>query len=175
MYGYQLRAAFEETTGGTWPLNIGQVYSTLSRLERDELVRELPESDGSQRSYEITAAGRADLALWFATPVSRSDRPRDELAIKLALALTTPDIDVRQVVQTQRTATMRTMQEYTRLKARGPQPGDLAWRLVLDAMLFQVEAEVRWLDHCEASLVRYSPPPIPAVAPEDEAAQEVSR
>jgi DNA-binding PadR family transcriptional regulator len=175
MYGYQLRAAFEETTGGTWPLNIGQVYSTLSRLERDELVRELA-GEGNQRSYEITGAGRAELALWFASPVSRADRPRDELAIKLALALTTPGIDVRQVVQTQRTATMRTMQEYTRLKARGPQPGDLAWRLVLDAMLFQVEAEVRWLDHCEASLVRYTPPPLTAVEqPADEAAREVSR
>src|SRR6058998_2378319 len=119
MYGYQLRAAFEETTGGTWPLNIGQVYTTLSRLERDELVRELRGGDAAgQRSYEITDAGRAELALWFATPVSRSDRPRDELAIKLALALTTPGVDVQAVVQVQRVATMRTLQEYTRLKAR---------------------------------------------------------
>jgi DNA-binding PadR family transcriptional regulator len=164
MYGYQLRAAFEETTGGTWPLNIGQVYTTLARLERDELVRELPSADASQRSYEITDAGRKELAQWFATPVSRGDRPRDELAIKLALALTTPGVDVRQVVQTQRGATMRTLQEYTRLKSRGPQSGDMAWRLVLDAMLFQAEAEVRWLDHCEASLVRYNPPPITATA-----------
>ena len=166
MYGYQLRAAFEETTGGTWPLNIGQVYTTLSRLERDGLVRELPAAEQGQRSYEITAAGRQELALWFATPVSRGDRPRDELAIKLALALTTPGVDVRTVVQTQRGATMRTLQEYTRLKARGSEQADMAWRLVLDAMLFQAEAEVRWLDHCEASLVRYNPPPIEAAIPE---------
>jgi DNA-binding PadR family transcriptional regulator len=173
MYGYQLRAAFEETTGGTWPLNIGQVYTTLSRLERDELVRELPAADQAQRSYEITDAGHAELAQWFATPVSRTDRPRDELAIKLALALTTPGVDVHQVVQTQRGATMRTLQEYTRLKSREPQPHDLAWRLVLDAMLFQAEAEVRWLDHCEASLIRYAPPPIPITAAD--AAEEVAR
>ncbi len=62
MYGYQLRAAFEESTGATWPLNIGQVYTTLSRLERDGLVRSLPESEAGQRPYEITDAGRADLA-----------------------------------------------------------------------------------------------------------------
>jgi len=172
MYGYQLRAAFEETTGGTWPLNIGQVYSTLSRLERDALVRELSSAEAGQRSYEITEAGRRELALWFATPVSRSDRPRDELAIKLALALTTPGVDVRQVVQTQRGATMRTLQEYTRLKSRAPAPDDMAWRLVLDAMLFQAEAEVRWLDHCEASLVRYNPPPIVTTEPVDEPAEE---
>ena len=167
MYGYQLRVAFEESTGGTWPLNIGQVYTTLSRLERDGLVRPLPESEAGQRPYEITGSGRADLARWFATPVSRGDRPRDELTIKLALALTTPGVDVRAVVQTQRTATMRTLQEYTRLKAGTDGPADLSWRLVLDAMLFQAEAEVRWLDHCEASLVRYggSPATTPATTP----------
>jgi DNA-binding PadR family transcriptional regulator len=168
MHGYQLRAAFEESTGGTWPLNIGQVYTTLSRLERDELVGPLPKHDEGQRPYRITDAGRAELASWFATPISRTDRPRDELAIKLALALTTPGVDVRAVVQAQRGATMRTLQEYTRLKARADQPADLSWRLVLDTMLFQAEAEVRWLDHCEASLVRYAPPPVrvPRAAPE---------
>jgi DNA-binding PadR family transcriptional regulator len=162
MYGYQLRAAFEESTGGTWPLNIGQVYTTLSRLERDDLVEALPENDGGQRPYQITEAGRAELTTWFATPVSRGDRPRDELAIKLALALTTPGVEVAAVVQTQRTATMRNLQEYTRLKARADNPGDLSWRLVLDAMLFQAEAEVRWLDHCEASLIRHKAPAKPA-------------
>src|SRR4051812_34347478 len=157
MYGYQIRAAFEESTGGTWPLNIGQVYTTLGRLERDHLVSPLPESDGGQRSYEITPAGRVELAEWFATPVSHHDRPRDELAIKLALAVTTPGVDVRAVLQSQRTATMRTLQEYTRLRT-GAEP-DLAWRLVLDSMIFQAEAELRWLDHCEAALVRYAPAP----------------
>jgi DNA-binding PadR family transcriptional regulator len=162
MYGYQLRTAFETETGATWPLNIGQVYSTLTRLERDGLVRALPESDGGQRPYEITDAGRTDLALWFATPIAHADRPRDELAIKLALALTTPGIDVRAVVQTQRTATMRTLQQYTRLKA---DDSELPWRLVLESLIFQAEAELRWLDHCESALVRYSPP-IPQAAGE---------
>jgi DNA-binding PadR family transcriptional regulator len=178
MHGYQLRVAFEESTGGTWPLNIGQVYTTLSRLERDGLVRPLPGNDAGQRPYEVTDAGRADLAAWFATPVSRADRPRDELAIKLALALTTPGVDVPAVVQAQRSATMRTLQEYTRLKARAELPADLPWLLVLDAMLFQAEAELRWLDHCEASLHRYSPPPVrlPPAAPEEAATDtEVKR
>jgi DNA-binding PadR family transcriptional regulator len=156
-YGYQLRTEFEHTTGGTWPLNIGQVYTTLSRLERDGLVRALPEAEGGQRPYEITDEGRVELTLWFASPVEQTDRPRDELAIKLALALTTPGVDVRAVVQTQRTATIRQLQELTRLKAPEPEPGDLAWRLVLEAMVFQAEAEVRWLDHCEASIARFGP------------------
>jgi len=161
MHGYQLRSAFEESTGATWSLNIGQVYTTLSRLERDGLVRPLPDNDGGQRPYEITEAGRTALSDWFATPISRADRPRDELSIKLALAITTPGVDVRAVMQTQRTATMRALQEYTRLKTGEPNPADLAWRLVLDAMIFQTEAEVRWLDHCEASLIRYNHAPSP--------------
>jgi DNA-binding PadR family transcriptional regulator len=164
-YGYQLRAAFEQSTGATWPLNIGQVYTTLSRLERDGLVQPLPEVEGGQRPYEITPAGRTEVARWFLTPVSRTDRPRDELVIKLALALTTPGVDVRAVVQAQRTATMRTLQEYTRLKKQPPNLEELSWRLVLDAMIFQAEAEVRWLDHCEASLVRHSAPAAAAEAP----------
>ena len=162
MYGYQLRAAFDSATGGTWPLNIGQVYTTLSRLERDDLVTALPENDG-QRPYEITAQGRDEVRKWFGTPVQRGDRPRDEMAIKLALAITTPGVDVARVVMTQRTSTMRTLQEYTRLKAQATDD-DLAWLLVLDAMIFQAEAELRWLDHCEASLVRYRPQAVPAPA-----------
>jgi DNA-binding PadR family transcriptional regulator len=179
MHGYQLRVAFEDSTGGTWPLNIGQVYTTLSRLERDGLVRLCPETEGGQRPYRITEAGHAELAEWFATPVRRNDRPRDELAIKLALALTTPGVDVRAMLQKQRTATMRTLQEYTRLKARAERPADLSWRLVLDALLFQAEAEARWLDHCEASLVRYSAPqlavPPAGAAPDHDEAAEASR
>jgi DNA-binding PadR family transcriptional regulator len=163
-YGYQLRAAFEESTGASWPLNIGQVYTTLSRLERDGLVRPLPE-EGGQRPYEITEAGRAEATRWFATPVARTDRPRDELVIKLVLALTTPGVDVPSVVQTQRTATMRTLQEYNRLKTRPVEPAELSRRLVLDALIFQAEAEVRWLDHCETSLVRHRLPATGAAAP----------
>ncbi|WP_027346420.1 PadR family transcriptional regulator [Hamadaea tsunoensis] len=171
MYGYQLRTSFETETGATWPLNIGQVYSTLTRLERDGLVRALPEHDGGQRPYEITDAGRAELAIWFATPIAHADRPRDELAIKLALAITTPGVDVASVVQTQRSSTMRTLQQYTRLKKDG---AELPWRLVLDSLIFQAEAELRWLDHCEASLVRYVPPATAGDVPAAQAADEIT-
>ena len=111
-YGYQLRTRLEARTGGTWPLNIGQVYTTLSRLERDGLVA-AAEEDG-QSTYRITDAGRAGVAAWFASPVERSAPARDELAIKLALAVGSPMADVRQVVQVQRSAPMRAMQGLTR-------------------------------------------------------------
>jgi DNA-binding PadR family transcriptional regulator len=159
-YGYQLRAAFESATGSTWPLNIGQVYTTLSRLERDEMVEARPENHYGPRPYRITEAGRRHLAGWFASPVRAADRPRDELTIKLALAVTTPGVDVADVIQRQRTATLRTLQEYTRLKA--DEDTDLAWKLVLESMIFKAEAEVRWLDHTEAVVARAE---LPAPSP----------
>ncbi|MCO8274005.1 PadR family transcriptional regulator [Actinoplanes sp. TRM 88003] len=169
MHGYQLRAAFEASVGGTWALNIGQVYTTLSRLERDDFVRPRPEGEGGQRPYEITESGRAELSRWFSTPLERTDRPRDELAIKLALAMTTPGVDVTAVVQSQRTAGVRALQEYTRLKTRPSDQDDLSWRLVLDSLIFQCEAEIRWLDHCETTILRHRPGPVaPAGAPVEE-------
>lgn len=156
MYGYQLRAEFEARTGATWPLNIGQVYTTLGRLERDGLVVpvESGDDDDGHRRYALTPAGRAEVTGWFHTPVARGAPPRDELAIKLALALTVPGVDVHDVVRTQRTSTVRTLQDYTRLKVRADESGDLAWLLVLDSLVFQAEAEIRWLDHCEARIAR---------------------
>ena len=152
MYGYQLRNEFESSTGATWPLNVGQVYTTLTRLERDGLVTAEGEDDEGRFRYAITAAGRAELLGWFTAPVTAQDRPRDELAIKLALAVRVPGIDVPAVIQRQRTATVSRLQELTRLKAGSD--GDLAWSLVLENLRFAAEAEVRWLDHCETALAR---------------------
>jgi DNA-binding PadR family transcriptional regulator len=165
MYGYQLRHEFEASTGATWPLNVGQVYTTLARLERDGLVVPDGEPDGDGRVvYRLTDAGDADVARWFTTPVTRERRQRDELAIKIAMALTTPGVDAHAVVQTQRTATLRSLQELTRLKAGADEVSDQAWLLVLESMIFQAEAEVRWLDHCETRMTAV-PPPGPASVP----------
>jgi len=152
-YGYQLRTEFDQTTGSTWPLNVGQVYTTLARLERDGLVVAGEQDAEGRTRYEITAIGRADLESWFGTPVVSADRPRDELAIKLALAVTVPGVDVSAVIQRQRAATIVALQDLTRLKTAGDD-GDLSWSLVLESMRFQYDAEIRWLDHCESSLSR---------------------
>jgi DNA-binding PadR family transcriptional regulator len=156
MYGYQLRAEFESRTGATWPLNVGQVYTTVARLERDGLVEPAGEDDEGHAVYRITDSGRDAVHSWFATPVSRSTPPRDELAIKLAMAVTLPGVDVRAVIQAQRTSTIRALQEYTRLKTDTTDTAadDLAWLLVLESLIFTAEAEVRWLDYCEARLTR---------------------
>ncbi|WP_260616242.1 PadR family transcriptional regulator, partial [Streptomyces sp. WAC05292] len=164
-YGSQLRTEFESRTGSTWPLNVGQVYTTLARLERDGLVAPGGEDPAGHTLYAITDAGRAELRLWYERPVDRTSPPRDELAIKLAMAVGSPAVDIRAVIQAQRHATVKAMQDYTRLKAQalaalesGTARGrdDVAWLLVLEQLIFQTEAEARWLDHSESRLVRLS-------------------
>lgn len=167
-YGYQLRGEFEERTGSTWPLNIGQVYTTLDRLERDSLVEKDGDDGEGHLIYSITDAGRAEVMSWFSQPVAATNPPRNELAIKLALALTLADVDVSAVVQAQRSASMKLLQDYTRQRRAaatnaGTQlngdPGtgdanDAAWLLVLDSLIFTTEAELRWLDHCEGWMAK---------------------
>ncbi|MEV4900385.1 PadR family transcriptional regulator [Citricoccus sp. NPDC055426] len=156
-YGYQLRAEFEERTGGTWPLNIGQVYTTLDRLERDGLVADQGDDGAGHRNYALTEAGRAEAGDWFAQPSQPQNPPRNELAIKLALAVTTPGVDVERVIQAQRTATLRALQDVNRAKrstAGDSGPAELAGLLVLESLIFTAEAEIRWLDHCEAAVLR---------------------
>jgi len=175
-YGSRLRTEFEARTGSTWPLNIGQVYTTLARLERDGLVVQQGADEAGHVLYALTDEGRAELRSWFIRPVERSNLPRDELAIKLAMAVGAPGADVRAIVEAQRRYQSEAMHTYTRLRARAlaeapAHRDEVAQLLVLEHLIFRAEGEIRWLDHCEARLVRLAeaaatePPPAPSPAP----------
>ena len=159
-YGYQLRSEFDRRTGSTWPLNVGQIYNTLDRLERDGLVEKIDAEDAEPEAagqiyYRITQTGRAEVAGWLGTPVERTAAARDELAIKLAIAATLPGVDISQIIQVQRNATLRMLKELTKTKNASGDPDSpqkLAWLLVVDSTIFQAEAEVRWLDHSASRL-----------------------
>jgi DNA-binding PadR family transcriptional regulator len=151
-YGLRLLQEFEARTGEVWPLNVGQVYTTLQRLERSGLV----ESDdgageGSQKAYAITPTGRRELDEWLRTPPDADPPPRDELVIKVQVAVRVPGIDVREVIQAHRRHSVEAMQRYTRLKAEATE-NDIGLSLVVDAELFRLEGVVRWLDAAEARL-----------------------
>lgn len=157
-YGYQLRSEFDRRTGSTWPLNVGQIYNTLERLERDGLV-ERGQADGQGHVYwQITDAGSAEVGTWLSSPVVRTQATRDELAIKLAVAATLPGVDVTAVIQAQRRASLSHLQSLQRTKYAGADPEgpqELSWSLVVDSMIFAAEAEVRWLDHTEHRLAMH--------------------
>src|SRR5262249_59586695 len=92
-YGLRLQTEFESRTGEVWPLNVGQVYTTLQRLERDGLVEADGEGEGEgersqkQKRYRITPAGAQEFTDWLRTPPELVPPPRAELLSKVLVAL----------------------------------------------------------------------------------------
>jgi DNA-binding PadR family transcriptional regulator len=156
-YGLQLRQEFEESTGEVWPLNVGQVYTTLQRLERDELIESDDRGDeaGPQKVFHITEAGRAELDTWLSTPPDMTEPPRDELVIKVLAALRVPGVSVHHVIQVHRRYVVELMQQWTRLK-EDEEDVDLTFALVVDAELLRLDSVVRWLDAADGRLKRAS-------------------
>jgi DNA-binding PadR family transcriptional regulator len=166
-YGLQLREEFEERTGEVWPLNVGQVYTTLQRLERDGLVEsDGAEAEGPQKGFRITADGAAELARWLRTPPDLASPPRDELVMKVLVAVRVPGTDVQEVIQVHRRYLVELMQQWTRIKEDEAE-SDLGLALVVDAELFRLDAVIRWLDTADGRLKRaaIAAPPGPAQWP----------
>jgi len=161
-YGLQLREEFEARTGEVWPLNVGQVYTTLQRLERDGLVESDDASeDGPQKGFRITSEGELELAGWLRTPPDLTLPPRDELVIKVLVAVQLPGINVHEVIQVHRRYLVELMQQWTRLKD-DEAGADLNLALAVDAELFRLDSVVRWLDTADGRLKRASLAPAPA-------------
>ena len=164
-YGLQLREEFEARTGEVWPLNVGQVYTTLQRLERDELVEaeddvkdvkdDKETKDGPQKRFHLTEAGRVELARWLRTPPDMSSPPRDELVMKILIALRVPGTDVHVVIQAHRRYLVELMQQWTRIKEAEAEH-DLSLALVVDAELFRLDSVIRWLDTADGRIKRAS-------------------
>jgi DNA-binding PadR family transcriptional regulator len=156
-YGLQLRQEFEARTGEVWPLNVGQVYLTLQRLERDGLIEsDDAERDGPQKTFRITPGGADELTDWLRTPPDLSIPPRDELVIKVLVALRLPGVDVPELLQQHRRPVVELMQRYTHIKAEA-RPDDVSLSLIADAELFRLESVVRWLDAADTRLQQLSP------------------
>jgi DNA-binding PadR family transcriptional regulator len=176
-YGLRLQNEFEARTGEVWPLNVGQVYTTLQRLERDGLVEtDEGEAERSQKRYRITAAGSRELADWLRTPPDLVPPPRDELVIKVLVGLQVPGIDVHELLQVHRRHVIEVMQRYTRIKAAAAKD-DVPLALVADAELFRLEAIVRWLDATDVRLKQLAdrPAAAPDLALEPTRPMEVSQ
>jgi DNA-binding PadR family transcriptional regulator len=164
-YGLQLRQEFEARTGEVWPLNVGQVYTTLQRLERAGLVEsDNEDAEGPQRGFRITAEGEEELDGWLRTPPDLAAPPRDELVIKVLVALRVPGTDVSDVIQVHRKYLVELIQQWTRIKEDSADR-DLGLALAVDAELFRLDSVIRWLDAAEGRLKRESmTAPLPAAS-----------
>ncbi len=145
-HGYQLKSQFDEITGEAWPLNYGQVYTTLQRLEKAGAIVSRGEDDEGRVSYELTEQGHTEVETWMSTPVAPALSSRDETAMKVLVAVHLTPERATEVIDLQRQSTMSTLQGVTQMKAKG---GELAWLLHLDRTAILAEAELRWLDRAE--------------------------
>ncbi|WPF66740.1 MULTISPECIES: PadR family transcriptional regulator [unclassified Corynebacterium] len=140
----QLRSTFESSTAGTWPVNVGQVYQTIKRLERDGLVEK---TGDSPEAYALTPAGRTELHRWWQQPENKTPNERDGLVIKVAMAALNPEVSLTEILDAQRQATMKRLRELIRDKAQAA-PG-ARW-LLCERQILELEAELRWIDLIEA-------------------------
>lgn len=159
LHGYQLKVDFEARTGGIWPLNVGQVYSTLDRLVRDGRVVAGDATDAGNRSYAITEEGRREMKTWLETSPVDGDPPRDELVMKVLVAVGSGGAEGLAVIESQRSALLVALQMGRRRQRARTDDEDWAPRLAHDALLTRIEADVTWLDRCEAIVRATLPKP----------------
>ena len=153
-HGYELKLALEHTFGAAYPpVNIGQIYTTLARLERDGRV---DSSDVSQdrrpnkRVYELTPSGREELERWI-QDVGVGPRLRDEFFTKLVLAPQAGLADRAQLIDRQRRQHLRTMHELGEL-AEQLDRREPAAALLVEGAILHLRADLEWLDRCEEEL-----------------------
>ncbi|MBK5265817.1 MAG: helix-turn-helix transcriptional regulator [Acidimicrobiia bacterium] len=150
-HGYQLKVEFDEAAGDTWHLNFGQVYTTLQRLQRDGLVLEIETDIEGRTTYGLTESGSVAAGQWFTTPVERTVDNRDEVSLKLLIAMKDPGVEIGEVLRVQRVNTMKALQDFNALRAARPEE-DVRWTMHLDRLVFLAEAELRWIERTEERL-----------------------
>jgi DNA-binding PadR family transcriptional regulator len=149
-HGYQLKSEFEAATGGVWPLNVGQVYTTLDRLERDGLIDH--DGDEARKTYRLTREGEQALGAWWEAVGADEPPPRDELMLKVLMAIERGPDHALEVITRQRTAALTLLQQRRQEKRASDASDSLAAALVTDALMVRAEADLRWLDRCEARI-----------------------
>jgi DNA-binding PadR family transcriptional regulator len=149
-HGYDLKQAYDALFDAGRPVQFGQIYATLGRLERDGRIRLAAQEPGQgpdRKRYEITDNGVTELARWLAEPVPPEPNLQSALFSKTVLALTSGR-DAERFLDAQRAAHLARMRELTALKASA----DLPTALLADYSLFHLEADLRWIDQTRGRL-----------------------
>lgn len=160
LHGYELKSSFDEKVGDFWSLNYGQIYSTLDRLEKEDLVshdRQAQERRPDRKIYRITLKGREELREWLSQPVSRVRALRDEFFIKLVFMDKNNPESVLDLIEKQKALYLKKMslltQQKVALKKGTKNLDSLTTELLMDAGLFHAEADIKWLTLCESKIM----------------------
>ncbi|GAA5071632.1 DNA-binding PadR family transcriptional regulator [Thermocatellispora tengchongensis] len=153
-HGYELKQALEQTFGGAYPSpNIGQIYVTLGRLEKDGLVRAVDVEQSNRpnkKVYYLTAAGRERLETWVDEP-SEGPRVRDEFFMKLVLAPLTGVADRMALINRQRRHYLGQMRELNELAA-ATDPANRVAHLLVEGAMMHLQADLDWLQRCQEEM-----------------------
>jgi DNA-binding PadR family transcriptional regulator len=159
LHGYELKSSFDEKVGEFWSLNYGQIYSTLDRLEKEELVthgRQPQEKRPDRKIFSITPQGRSELEKWLSTPVTRVRALRDEFFVKLVFMDKANPGPVLELIEKQKVLYLKHMNRLTHrkvaLKKEAKNLEGLTTELLMDAGLFHAEADIKWLSLCEEKI-----------------------
>jgi DNA-binding PadR family transcriptional regulator len=151
-YGYEIKQSLEGKFGDLLPeINAGQVYTTLTRLERDGLIsgETIPGDNRGKRVFELTAAGKRALREWVESP-ERRPQLRDEFLLQLIVAADTGLIEPRELIDRQRMAYLQSLRDLdTLLETRA---STLAAVLLVEGAILHVKADLEWLDLFEQHL-----------------------
>jgi DNA-binding PadR family transcriptional regulator len=149
-YGYELRARLRQALGPVGEdLNAGQVYVTLTRLEKADLVTATAEPGQTRpdrKVYELTAAGQQRVSAWLAE-VSWPRPDLTEFHLKLIAAAAAGLADPLAIVDTQRRELLRRLRDAQRAAMAEPDTSDAA--LLLEGIVLRLQADLRWLEACE--------------------------
>lgn len=146
-YGNQLRTEFERRTARIWPVNVGQIYNTLERLERDGYVTRGATDEHGHVMWHITDAGRREADSWLTSATPRADA-RDDLTAKISLAISLPGVDADALLATELRAATTRLSEATRVHAQEDNPLSA---LVHLAAVHRANADVQWLQAVQAA------------------------
>jgi len=164
LHGYELGKQLNAVVNAEWDVKPGQIASTLARLNDASLVDcEIEETEDApdRKVYSITETGRQELERWYLSPEVRDYRLGDAFYIKLVLSLVGGPVSPEQVLMTQRRELYQQLHEVTELLRHANPRRQLPWILLLESATMHLEADLRWIEMCEArlpDLKHYSPP-----------------
>jgi DNA-binding PadR family transcriptional regulator len=149
LHGYEVKSRFEELLGGTWEVNIGQVYATFQRLERDDLIEAVGErGDRGKLAYQLTDAGRRSLEEWLETPEAESQQIREEVYVKLLLGNRLGNGSLERLLSRQRSVHVQRLKDLKELEDRARRENQRGVVLMLRGAILHAEADLQWLDAC---------------------------